>query len=381
MSQKKQRAPISPPATPEEYPTASERERILQRRFDLMEKMVRALMTLDERGQSRRMPELIREYGEIDFELVMNAFAERTATSYLTDASAHYRTYRQAFARFGGNRRFLFKSEYEDLSLEYAKLFGAGKLARIVRFKPNHPRQRELEDLLLFSSDLWQDITPPSIPPQPPDYQPPSPRHYSAGAQAILSWGADLDDRLLRRRAHESTIKALSASEMLALTFDPGLLDGWPGEAQSWAPYHALHLLGFRSSREVAGQLLPLLDQPNDWLSDRLPGVWAQMGPQAQLPLWKYLAFHSHSPEQRGVTLEALRVMAETHPTQRTEIIARLTRRLKEATKEDAKVNAYIIFVLNRLQALGSFVEITDAFDQDKVDLEVIRREDFDFAG
>ena len=114
MSQKKQRAPISQPAAPKEYPTASERERILQRRFDLMEKMVRALMTMDERGQSRRMPELIREYGEDEFELVMNAFAERTATSYLADASAVYRRYRHAFARFGGNRRFLFKSEYED---------------------------------------------------------------------------------------------------------------------------------------------------------------------------------------------------------------------------------------------------------------------------
>jgi hypothetical protein len=190
-----------------------------------------------------------------------------------------------------------------------------------------------------------------------------------------------LDDRLLRRRAHERTIKSLSAQEVLAVTLDPGLLDGWPGEAQSWAPYHALHLLGFRSSFEVAGQLLPLLDQPNDWLSDQLPGVWAQMGPQAQPPMWKYLADHSHSPEQRAVILEALCVMAETHPTKQTEIIARLTRRLKEATREDAKGNAHIIFVLNRLRALGSFEVITDAFDQDKVDLEVIRREDLDFAG
>ena len=127
--------------------------------------------------------------------------------------------------------------------------------------------------------------------------------------------------------------------------------------------------------------MLALLDRPNDWLSDRLPGVWAQMGPQAQPPMWKYVAYHSHSPEQRAVILEALRVMAEMHPTQRTEIIGRLTRRLKEATRADAKVNAYIIFVLNRLRALGSFEVITDAFDQDKVDLEVIRREDLDFAG
>ena len=44
-------------------------------------------------------------------------------------------------------------------------------------------------------------------------------------------------------------------------------------------------------------------------------------------------------------------------------------------------MNAYIIFVLNRLRALGSFEVITDAFDQDKVDFEVIRRQDLDFAG
>ena len=334
MSQKKHRAPISQPAAPKEYPTASERERILQRRVDLMEKMVRALVTLDERGQLRRMPELIREYGENEFELVMNAFAEQTARSYLTDASAVYRSYRQAFAHFGGNRRFLLKPQYETLSLEHAKLFGASKFGGVTAIKPNHPRQRELEDLLLVSSDLWQDITPPSTPPRPADYQAPSSGHYSAVAQAILSWGADLDDRLLRRRAHDRTIKSLSASELLAMTFDPGLLDGWPGEAQSWAPYHALHLLGSRGSHEVAGQLLPLLDQPNDWLSDRLPRVWVQMGPQAQPSLWKYLAFHSHSPEQRAVILEALRVMAEAHPTQRAEIIARLTRQLKEATRK-----------------------------------------------
>ena len=223
MSQKKQRATISQPAASKEYPTASERERILQRRFDLMEKMVRALVTLDERGQSRRMPELIREYGENDFELVMNAFAERTATSYLTDASAVYRSYRHAFARFGGNRRFLSKSEYETLSLEYAKLFGASKLGGVIAIKPNHPRQRELEDLLLISSDLWQDITPPSIPPRPADYEAPSPGHHSAAAQAILSWGVGLDDRLLTRRAHERTIKSLSASEVLEIDPRPRL--------------------------------------------------------------------------------------------------------------------------------------------------------------
>ena len=223
MSQKKHRAPISQPAAPKEYPTASERERILQRRVDLMEKMVRALMTTDERGQSRRMRELSREYGENDFEIVMNAFAERTATSYLTDASVVYRSYRQAFAHFGGNRRFLLKSEYETLSLEYAKLSGAGKLGRIIGIKPNNPRQRELEDLLLISSDLWQDITPPNIPPRTADYPAPLPGHYSAGAQAILSWGADLDDRLLRRRAHERTIKSLSASEVLEIDPRPRL--------------------------------------------------------------------------------------------------------------------------------------------------------------
>jgi hypothetical protein len=160
MSQKKQRAPLSPPAAPQEYPTASEREHILQRRFDLMERMVRALMTMDERGHSRRMPELIREYGESEVEKVMNAFAERTATSYLTDASVHYRSYRHAFASLGGNRRFLSKSEYETLSLEYAKPFGASKLGGVIAIKPDHPRQREVADLLLISSDLWQDITP-----------------------------------------------------------------------------------------------------------------------------------------------------------------------------------------------------------------------------
>ena len=144
------------------------------------------------------------------------------------------------------------------------------------------------------------------------------------------------------------------------MTLDDGLLEGWPGEKASWAPYHSLHFLGRLQAHSVAGRLLSLLDRPNDWLSDQLPTVWAQMGPPAEERLWQYLSDTDRPPNKRAIAARGLQAIAETHAGRRAEIVAGLAQWLSASSLEDATTNAYVVFVLTEMRA----VEAADAIDR-----------------
>jgi hypothetical protein len=163
------------------------------------------------------------------------------------------------------------------------------------------------------------------------------------------------------------------------MIFDEGLLEGWPGEEASWAPDHALHMLGHLRAHDYAGRLLTLLDRENDWLSDRLPVVWGQMGSPAEAPLWAYLDDSSYDPEKRGIVSMGLRAIAEAHPDRKMGIVDKMGQLLEHASADDATANAYIVHVLDRMQAFGASESIIDAFEQDKVDLDIVQPEDIRF--
>ena len=157
---------------------------------------------------------------------------------------------------------------------------------------------------------------------------------------------------------------------------DEGLLNGWPGETSSWAPYHALHILGHLGTHRVAGHLLALLDVPNDWLSDRLPSVWAQMGPQVEPLLWEYVDDRVYDAEKRSVALKGLELISQLHPARRSGVIAGMARRLQLSSAKDAEMNGYVVFILNRMQATEAGETIRDAFEQDKVDRKTVTLDD-----
>jgi hypothetical protein len=57
-------------------------------------------------------------------------------------------------------------------------------------------------------------------------------------------------------------------------------------------------------------------------------------------------------------------------------VIAGMARRLQLSSAKDAKMNGYVVFVLDRMQATEAGETILDAFEQEKVDRKTTTLED-----
>jgi hypothetical protein len=68
------------------------------------------------------MAALTQKYGAREVAIVLNAIQQRGANHKLIGEECQlHRIYRQTFARFGGQRRFLDKKEYEELVFEHGQ--------------------------------------------------------------------------------------------------------------------------------------------------------------------------------------------------------------------------------------------------------------------
>ena len=360
------------PARPTQYPAPAERERLIQRRLSILHELIPIFVTAQDGANADvSVQALARKYSLAEVGAIMQIFqrvmAERS--DFIRDEAHAYRHYRRAFARFGGMRPFLPESQQSALQMENAKL----NVARDVFSEaplPSTPREQELTDLLLVDVDYFEDITPLAIPPRPADFVAPAPGVYGPPTQAILEWGWDLEAERYQRAAIKHGNEWIAAfSDLTRMALDPGLLHGWPGERASWAPYHAIHLLGILRAAASAAPLLALLDEPNDWLGDKLPLVWGQMGPPAEPPLWAYADDKRRTPDQRAVVLKGLAFMALEHRARFADIVQGFITRLNHSTPLDQKINAYCIHLLDaRLHALEARAAIQAAFAQRKVD-------------
>ena len=369
----RQRGRGAPPPNRSRYPSPAERERIVARREELLREFIMATMIPGERDY--QLAQLVRQHGPKELGLVMAMMQKTSARASLIGEEAHlYRNYREAFARFGGARPFLGRAEQRALMDEYTHLSAPRMLTDQATVRSE--REQEIYDLLLVQVDFWADITPPAVPPRPPDFHAPEPKSYSSSVRPLLVRGADLNDNYLAEQARRKERWLDTLPELLDMTLDEGLLAGWPGEAASWAPYHALVMLGLLQAHEYAGDLLALLDWQDGWLSDRLPVTWARMGPQAEPPLWAYLDRADRSAEQRSAALLGLQMIAQRYAERRSEIIQRFIRHLDAATPDDAEFNAYLVYVLREFDADEAGDAIARAFEQDKVDTDIVSLDD-----
>jgi hypothetical protein len=351
------------------YPSPAERGRIVERRDKLLRELIPLLMT--PRCDDRKLKVLILRYGPREISLVLERFQQRAMRSELIgDEAATYREYRRIFAGFGGSRPFLSWQEYSDLSYEHGLLNAKRTVTSLVIRRPS-ARERELRDLLLIDA-YWEDITPPDVPPRPADFTAPPAGTYDYPARKLLDWGWNLDDERVKNNAGNVNKWWPAVDDLVRMALDEGLLDGWPGEPASWAPYHALNMLGYLRAHRVAGELRALLSRENDWLSDRLSVAWGRMGPQAGPALWDYVENHERDPKQRATVMLGLRNVARAHPKQRGSIVRRLADLLHRAPAEDAEANAYIAWVLNSLEAVEARETVAEAFEQQKIDDSII---------
>jgi hypothetical protein len=206
--------------------------------------LIRIFVSHKDQETDIRMSQLIKEYRAKEVSLVTSAFQKisKARGDIITDEPNLYRAYRRSFARFGGSRKFLTWKEYDELSYEHGLLAGKRKFLSEISLEPS-PRERVLKDLLLAAPEYWEDITPPAIPPRPTTFSAPIPASYPAPLHELLKGGWNSDLELVNRKAREWETKNSLLLDLVHMTLDERLLAGWPGEAESWAPFWALHIL------------------------------------------------------------------------------------------------------------------------------------------
>jgi len=353
---------------------------MIERRDELFQKVVHLLVE-NRPPDDPAYKRLMQQYGAYEvlrqLDIIQKQSAER---DFLIDEPLIYRKYRQTFARFGGERRFLGRLEFEELAFENAQLMARRKFLSPAPNALPGPRERELTDLLLTNVEAWEDITPPAVPPRPEGWISARPEEYPSLVANLLTWGWQPDPERIHDLAKDLTRWQPLIPSLLRMVFDKGLLGGWPGEAASWAPYHALHLLSALRIHPAAARLLALADQENDWLSDRLPSVWALMGRQGVEPvLWGLLDDATYTDDQHGLVVAGLRSLADAYPERRAAIVKGLASRLSAPPPSNAIVNGYIVFVLNRMKAVEARETIAAAFEQGKVATNIMQPGDVDF--
>ncbi|MBI5838558.1 MAG: hypothetical protein HZB19_00515 [Chloroflexi bacterium] len=358
------------------YPSPEEREKIIHLREQLAFEII-SLAVVRASPDDPRYRELIRKYGQEEFLRAERTFREGTDhPSRVADDATSRRDYRLRYSRFGAGLPFYTPKEMDELYHEHAislkEIFK--RTGSIVADK-----QTKAEKLLLMGWRDWDDITPLAVPPRPADFTCPPPASYAEPVSEILEYGADLkkEYNIFEPGIHSKWQKNIPALTRMAL--DPGLINGWPSESASWAPWHAIHILGLLEAWESAPALAELADFENDWLSDHLPHIWTDMGAQAEPTLWMFVETPSASTKKRALAAEGLYMMTDGNEAMENKVVRGFEKILQNTKAFNPTLNGYIISFLNNMEAVDEiYPAIEDAFEQNRVDLNIISLEDLD---
>jgi hypothetical protein len=127
--------------------------------------------------------------------------------------------------------------------------------------------------------------------------------------------------------------------------------------------------------------MLPLITVKDDWLSDRLPDIWGQMGPEAALPLWEMVEKRAYSDKKLGILVAGLLKIAQTDASQGTLIGRRFIDLLNGSPAKHADLNAYLVYALDELGDKTAVPAIRAAFNQNRVNRDVIGPESIKLLG
>jgi len=352
------------------YPSPEEREKIINMRRELFAEMI-GLMVMDIKPDERQVYALARKYTAEEVERATRVFRDgMDLPSFVADDAKSYREYRRRYARFGAGLKYYNAREMDELYLTHIKSMAEARDLNV---------EDGLDKLLLFGWREWEDITSPAIPLRPDDFIVPEPASYPTPVNKLLEWGDNLGTShdVVDEADHMNWRKYIPALTRMAL--DQGLLNGWPTEKASWAPWHAIHMLGTLQAWESAPALAGLADLENDWLSDHLPHIWADMGVEVEPSLWVILENASASKKQRGLAAQSLSMMTEDNEAMENKVIRGFEKLLGNTKVYDPAVNAYLIHFLREMEAVDEIRETVEtAFDEDRVDLNIITPDDFD---
>jgi hypothetical protein len=359
------------------YPTPEERDKIIRLRQELSLELIQ-LAVMGVEPDDSRIHALVKKYGAEEVERATQVFGESMSRqSLVADDAFSYRDYRLRYARFGDGQKFYTAQEVDELFISHMDQL-KDMLLKYTGYKTPTP-ENDLNKLLLISWNEWKDITPPAPPPRPADFQAPQPASYPAPIHELLDWGDDLNRSYQFADETDYTLWRKLIPTLTRMALDPGLLNGWPAESASWAPWHAIHMLGNLQAWESAPTLAKLADLENDWLSDHLPHIWAEMGMEVEPSLWMILENPSASVKQRGLAAQGLSMMAEEDDAMEIKVIKGFEKILGNDKTFDPTVNAYLIHFLREMEAEEDVWDVIEsAFNEERVDLDIITPEDLE---
>lgn len=358
------------------YPSVEEREQIIRLRQELTAQMI-LLGISDVSAGDRRYRSLINKYGVEEIQRMEQKLREgMDIPSRVADDAKSYREYRLRYSHFGAGLKFYSAKEVADLYDAYFKPIQENQDSKDADVSDT---DNELGKLLLMGWRDWDDLIPPAIPPRPADYSTPAPESYSAPINQLLEWG----DNLHRSHQFAGETEYMQWKKFVPMltrmALDPGLLNGWPSENASWAPWHAIHALGNLQAWESTPALAELADFENDWLSDHLPHIWSDMGMEVEPLLWMILETGSASTKRRGLAAESLFMMTEESDAISNKVIHGFEKILRNTANIDSTLNAYLVTFLNDMEIPDKTLEtIHNAFEADQIDLSVITPEDLE---
>ncbi len=165
--------------------------------------------------------------------------------------------------------------------------------------------------------------------------------------------------------------------ELINLATNFNLLVEHIDDALSWAPIHAMRILGQLKATEAIEPLIDILkyiDIDNmDWLISELPPIFEQIGKASVPQLMEYVRDIDNTLYPRLTALDSIIQIAKADDSCKEDCVKYLRGRIKKYKNEDAIINGKVIDGLVAFKDMESIDIIKAAFDSDSVN--------FGFAG
>jgi len=205
----------------------------------------------------------------------------------------------------------------------------------------------------------------------------PAAKRYPAALAGLLSLGKPTDDSSYQEWAEQLQDHL---PDLIRMTLDEDLNQRKQDDPAVWAPLHALHVLGALGAEAAAQPLTACLDWDDDWVLRALRKVYAGIGPPAIPVLQAYLEDSTHDQFARAKASESLTAIAQAHPAVQEAIVTYLTAFLDRPSADDSaaeeSVTAFVIGDLADLGDPSAYPAIKRAYEEDRVDSQVIGLDD-----
>jgi hypothetical protein len=163
--------------------------------------------------------------------------------------------------------------------------------------------------------------------------------------------------------------------ELVRMLRDPEWAEADGDSPMVYASVHAWRALGQLRAEAAIPALLDLIreaDEDDDWVTEDLSTVFEHIGRAAFDPLVALFRDRSAGEKARVRAASAFTDVVRAAPDLRGEAVRVLTRALDAYTPESASLHVYLISDLLQLQALESLPSMRRAFQEDRVDTDLM---------